>query len=329
MNIAFFLYRRPDLTHRVFDVIAASRPSRLLVVADGPKHDEEADLCAETRKIVERVDWPCEVLTNFADSNMGCRRRISSGIDWVFSLVEEAIIVEDDCLPHPTFFPYCQELLERYRDDDRVADIAGEYGLPRRARCKESYFASHYGSIWGWATWRRAWQLYDVEMRDWPEFRDRGLHRHFVYNRAQANLLAKRFDEVYESRIDTWDLQWGFTRMKHDLYSLVPSVNLVSNIGFRNDASITVADNQTSLADRSTSTMRCPLKHPRQLRVRHAYDRAYLENVALRLPSRWDRVMRSLFNRHLYGRVLRSLPVVGGKWSHYRRSRKADKRGMV
>ena len=324
MNVAFMVYRRPDLARRVFEVIASARPSRLLVVADGPKDEAESVLCAETRRVIEGVDWPCEVLTNFADSNMGCRKRISTGIDWVFSQVEDAIIVEDDCLPHPTFFQYCQDLLERYRDDERIADIAGEYGLPGHAGCKESYFASRYGSIWGWATWRRAWSLYDVEMRAWPEFRDRNRHADFVYGKAQADLMVRRFDEIHCGNVDTWDLQWGFARMLHGVYSLVPSVNLVTNIGFREDASRTVADSAAELANRAVEAMEFPLTHPSVLVPRDSYDRAYLRSVALRLPPLWQRIGRNLTNKHMYGTAIRGIPGVGNVWTRLRNRTDTD-----
>ena len=111
--VAFLIFNRPHTTQRVFAEIAKARPPKLLVVADGPRNDRpgEAELCAQTRAIIDQVDWDCEVLTHYADKNMGCKKRIASGIDWVFTQVEEAIILEDDCLPEASFFQFCEENL--------------------------------------------------------------------------------------------------------------------------------------------------------------------------------------------------------------------------
>src|SRR6185437_15111082 len=154
--VTMFVFRRPDTTRRVFEAIAAIRPKCLLLVADGARSNKpgEEEACRQVREIISRVDWTCEVLTNFSACNLGCKQRMISGLDWVFSLVEEAILLEDDCLPHPSFFPYCQELLQRYREDDRVAYISGVNLVGKYLHTTDSYFFSEIGGIWGWATWR-------------------------------------------------------------------------------------------------------------------------------------------------------------------------------
>ena len=123
--VAFLIFNRPDTTAKVFEAIRQAKPPKLLVVADGPRSDNpsEAEKCQAAREIIEQVDWECEVLTNYSDVNLGCKTRVSSGLDWVFDNVEEAIILEDDCLPHPSFFPFCEKLLDNYRDDKRIMDI--------------------------------------------------------------------------------------------------------------------------------------------------------------------------------------------------------------
>src|SRR5262249_5875156 len=171
--VALFLFSRPDTTRLVFDAIRQARPARLYLVADGPREDrpEEAERCRVARALCARVDWPCEVHTQFSETNLGQRRRLESGLRWLFANVDEAIVLEDDCLPDPTFFPYCQDLLERYRDEPGVLAIAGsnsQYGLHAGT---SSYFFSRYPLIWGWATWRRAWRLYDEAMSRWPAVR--------------------------------------------------------------------------------------------------------------------------------------------------------------
>ena len=203
MNVAFFIYRRPELTARVFAEIRKARPERLLIVADGPKNDEERPKCAATRAVVENVDWPCEVLKNYADVNLGCRKCVSSGLGWVFAHVEEAIILEDDCLPHPSFFRYCAELLDRYRNDERVMHISGDYFMKRLHPTPFSYYFSRCPYIWGWATWRRAWRHYDVEMRLWPQFRDSGLMANLWQSKDQQRHWTAVCDLAHSGEVDT------------------------------------------------------------------------------------------------------------------------------
>ncbi len=171
--IIFFIFNRPAETFRVFERIREARPEKLLIVADGPRSSRagEAALCRQTREILDRVDWPCEVLTNFADTNMGCGRRIAGGLDWAFEEVEEGIIVEDDCLPDPSFFRYCAKLLDRYRADERVMMISGDNFQNGVSRTSDSWYFSQLRHCWDWATWRRAWRHFDFAMSDWPQRR--------------------------------------------------------------------------------------------------------------------------------------------------------------
>lgn len=168
--VAFFIFNRPVLTEIVFEAIAKAKPKKLLVVADGPRFAEEEEKCQKARAaVIDKINWECEVLTNFSDRNQGCKYRVSSGLDWVFSEVEEAIILEDDCLPAPSFFRFCETLLARYRDDERVMTISGDNFQLGNSRTEYSYYFSKYTHIWGWASWRRAWQHYDVDMKSWTD----------------------------------------------------------------------------------------------------------------------------------------------------------------
>jgi hypothetical protein len=240
--VAFIIFNRPDTTARVFEAIRQAKPLKLLVVADGPRLDrsDEVEKCTATRAIIDRVDWDCEVFINYSDINLGCKRRVSSGIDWVFSQVEEAIILEDDCLPSPSFFQFCQTMLERYRHDERIMMVSGNNFLPEDNRVKDSYYFSKYASIWGWATWRRAWQHYDVNMSSWPEFRDRGLINVVCHEPIEAEYWLKIFSDIAENLIDTWDYQWVYTCWQQSGMTIMPTVNLISNIGFRDDATHTL-----------------------------------------------------------------------------------------
>ena len=168
--VVLIIFNRPHLTAQVYERVRAARPSRLLVVADGPRpsRPEDIRLCEATRKIVTSPDWPCELLTNFAVENLGARRRISSGLDWVFDLCPEAIILEDDCVPCPSFFSFCSSMLSYYREDTRIMHITGDNFQGGRRRGNGSYFFSTYAHTWGWASWRRAWRHYDVNLKAWP-----------------------------------------------------------------------------------------------------------------------------------------------------------------
>lgn len=260
--VAFLIFNRPDTTERVFAEIARAKPPKLLVVADGPRASRpgEAELCARTRAIIDRVDWECEVLTNFADANMGCKARVASGIDWIFSTVEECIILEDDCLPEPTFFRFCEEMLERYRDNPRVGMVSGGNLQFGRKRGRGSYYFSRYTHIWGWASWRRAWRLYDRDIKQWPAFRDEGWPQSFFRTQGERDYWANSFQAVYDGKLDTWDCSWTFTAFVHGLLQVAPNVNLISNIGFGPQATHTHVVGIH--ANMPTEPMQFPLVHP-------------------------------------------------------------------
>lgn len=259
--VAFLIFNRPDETRQVFAEIARARPRRLLVVADGPRRTEEAALCAETRAIVERVDWDCELLTNFSDVNLGCRRRVSSGLSWVFEQCEEAIVLEDDCLPHPSFFPFCEELLARYRDDERVSMICGNNFQRGRRRSAYSYYFSRHVTVWGWASWRRVWRHYDVEMRLWPELRETSWLRSLLVNPAAVEYWRETFDRTHAGEIDTWDYQLFFSWWAQNSLAITPEVNLISNIGFGPGATHT-KDVLNTMAALPAEEIPLPLEHP-------------------------------------------------------------------
>jgi hypothetical protein len=282
--VAFIIFNRPDTTERVFSEIAKARPPKLLVVADGPRENRagEVEKCAATRAIIDQVDWDCEVLTNFSDRNLGCKRRVSSGIDWVFQQVEEAIILEDDCLPNPDFFRYCQELLERYRYDQRIGMISGNNFQFGRRRNDDSYYFSKYVHIWGWASWHDRWTgSYDVSMAKWPSIREEGWLADMVGNDREEAFWNKIFELVYLGKIDTWDYQWVLANWVEGRSTILPATNLISNIGFDANATHTTGDSE--LADLPTRTLGFPLKHPVGV-IRNMQADAYSEKKCFQIP---------------------------------------------
>jgi hypothetical protein len=262
--VVLIIFRRPELTQQVFEQIAAAQPRQLFIIADGPRTPQEAERCAAARAVVEQIHWPCEVHRNYADANMGLRRRISSGLDWVFDHVERAIILEDDCVPHPTFFRFCEELLEHYAHDERVMAITGtNFGYQRRSHeAHDSYFFAHYPHTWGWATWRRAWAKYDVTMAAWhdPDKRRLILGRSpWWMRRYWANI----YDAVDQGRINTWDYQWLLTHMLHDGLVATPYENLVTHIGVGEGSSnFQRANTGDGVSFRPVKPVQFPLHHP-------------------------------------------------------------------
>jgi hypothetical protein len=271
--VALIIFNRPEVTRRVFEAVRKARPAKLLLIADGPRpsRPDDAENCRLTREIVTDVDWPCEVLTNFSETNIGCKRRVAGGLDWVFAEVEDAIILEDDCLPHPDFFPFCAEMLEKYRHDDRVFHISGNHFRTTGERNPESYYFSRYTFSWGWATWRRAWKYFDVDIKLWPVVRDGGWLRDFLGDAAAARRFTREFQAIYDGKVNTvWDFQWGLACWIHSGLAIRPHVNLISNIGFSDNATHT-KDPDYPGANLPTAPMEFPLRHPAFM-MRNAFE---------------------------------------------------------
>lgn len=230
--VLFLVFNRPETTARVFEKIRKAKTPKLFVAADGPRNTRagEAEKCDEVRKIATAVDWSCEVKTLFRDHNLGCRKAVSSAIDWFFENVEEGIILEDDCLPHQDFFRFCQELLEYYRDDERIMHVGGTNFLLGEKRGVASYYFSCYAHIWGWASWRRAWKHYDVDLEH--------LDEDILLENLKSKRAVRRWLEIltkvknYAHGFNTWDFQWNYALWVNHGLAVIPKSNLISNIGF-------------------------------------------------------------------------------------------------
>jgi hypothetical protein len=274
--VALFVYRRPEHTERVIERILEVEPPRVLVVGDGPADGGEEKRVKAVRRVVAEANWECEVRTNYADSNLGLKERFATGLDWVFGNEREAIILEDDTLPHPSFFTFCDTLLDRFRDDHRVWEITGRNEVPDHRSGDDSYFYSHYGGVWGWATWRSAYREYDPDMSAWedPVVRDR--IRDVLADRWQAAYISEFFSRTAEGEIETWDYQWGFARLRNNGVSVVPETNLVRNIGFGEGATNTTgAASSASFGGKSVNPINFPLSHPNYVGVDRSYDRRF------------------------------------------------------
>ena len=261
--VALFIFNRPDTTEKVFYAIRQAKPSKLLIISDGPRLNNQDDekKCKDAREIVKHVDWPCEVFTNYSPINLGCKIRMVSGLNWVFSIVPEAIIFEDDCVPHPAFFRFCDELLEYHRYDERIAMISGNnFGLEKN-NAEYSYSFSKIPYIWGWASWKRAWKNYDANINSWPDKKNKKLLKNILHKRKFIKYWSKTLEAIYKNRInDVWDFQWTFSCWMQKSLCIIPKNNLVSNIGFGSGATHTKKINDLSGA--KTFPISFPLIHP-------------------------------------------------------------------
>lgn len=311
--ILLMVFNRPDTTQEVFVRIRDIKPARLFISADGPRasHPDDIEKCKEVREIVSQVDWPCEVKTLFQEKNLGCQIAPSSAITWFFEHVEKGIILEDDCIPDPTFFPFCAELLNLYEHDERVMQISANF-YGGNKKMTTSYYFSNIPRLWGWATWRRAWKLYDIEMKFWPEAKKRKLLRKALPNLAVYEYWEYLWDSYYNGSRDSWDRPWAFACMYHNGLSINSTINLISNIGFGVDATHTKT-NESKFANESITPMSFPLNHPLHIKIdteMDAFSYQYYFNINKGLKERIfgpiRRTFPSLYNN--LKRIIRNQP---------------------
>ena len=267
--IVVIIFNRPDLAKMIFLEIKKIKPRELFVISDGPRESSsnDKDLVLKSRHIYENIDWDCNLHKNYSNINLGCKIRLSSGLDWVFSNVKSAIILEDDCLPSQSFFFYCKDLLNKYSENKMIGMIGGvnfcDEGL---INSDESYYFTKYSLIWGWATWADRWhKYYDVNISLWPKIRKSKHFHSLLLNSNERVFWNKIFDKVYNGKIDTWDYQWTFANFMNNRLVILPKVNLISNIGFRSDATHT--NGFSKLSNNHLYDLKFPLSHPKLICV--------------------------------------------------------------
>lgn len=282
--VLFLTFNRPDLFRRVADAVGQAGPRQVFVSIDGPRAGRPDDtiLCSEVRKLAQSLEWATQIHLKAEQNNMGCGPAVASAISWALSQVEELIIIEDDCLPDPSFLIFCDELLQRYRDDERVMQIAGNnWGAAEERYGGYSYAFNAFAPIWGWATWRRAWQHYDFKMESWPRIKASGLIEGMALSPRFRKVMQYEFERVYAGE-GTWDHQWQYAVLRQNGLSISPQRNLVANLGFRADAT-----NYTGL-DRVFSflpvePLAFPLKHPpevmRNASVESVFEKIYWQKL--------------------------------------------------
>lgn len=235
--VLFLVFNRPDLTEIVFEAIRKAKPPRIYLAADGPRNDNDKILCDKVRQIISSVDWPCEVKTLYHNNNLGCKIAVSTAISWFFENEEEGIILEDDILPDTSFFTYCEKLLDYYRNSQHVMMISGCNPVSGKYVSPYSYEFSNYSLVWGWASWKRAWKLYDVNMVKWPIYKKKQSLKTIpnVTKNFEA-IWTDIYEKTYNNQIDTWDFQWFFAINTNHSFMIIPKENLIINLGFREDA---------------------------------------------------------------------------------------------
>ncbi|MEA5464685.1 class I SAM-dependent methyltransferase [Leptothoe sp. PORK10 BA2] len=237
--VIFLIFKRISSTKKVFSKIAQAKPEKLFIIADGPRNPEEAEDCEKTRSIINRIDWECQVFTRFHERNIGSPYACSEGISWAFEHVERAIILEDDCLPELSFFKFCTFLLEHYQDNSNIMHIGGSNFLPNLPSDINGYYFSKYCPVWGWATWKRAWKKFDINLSNWPEMKKTRLIKKYCKTSLEQNYWHFFFERVYKKKSVHWDYAWQFACWSNQGVSIIPNVNLVSNIGFGDNATHT------------------------------------------------------------------------------------------
>lgn len=296
--VLLLAFNRPDTTAKVLESVRRARPERLFFAVDGPRKNRatERDNILAVQKLVDSIDWSCQVETLFRKSNLGCKIAVSEAISWFFDAVEHGIVLEDDCVADPSFFAFAAELLVRYRSEQRVWMLSGDNFQLGRQRTKYSYYGSRFTHIWGWATWRRAWRLYDHYMLRWPELRKAGWLEDYLGHRGAARYWRRVFDETHAERNSSWAYRWTYSAWVHDAVTLIPEVNLVSNIGFGEHATHNL-NRRNRFAALPTESIAFPLRHPPEIK-RNVEADEFTQATMFRNPPLW---------RRLAGRSVRGL----------------------
>jgi len=260
--ILFMVYRRPELTQLVFNEIKRIKPKYLYVAADGPQKGivGEVAKCISVRDVISQIDWECDLQLLYQNVNLGGKWGGYTAISWFFNHVEEGIILEDDDIPDPSFFPYCTELLEKYRNDNRIGTISGDNFQFGQNKTSDSYYYSKYLHGWGWASWKRVWEQFDIALKDWPSVRNTDWIGELLDDPREIPFWTSTLDRMYEGDMGAWDYQFSHFLWRKRMLTVLPSINLVSNIGFGEDS--THCSGNNIMANVKREQMVFPLKHP-------------------------------------------------------------------
>ena len=268
--ILFITFQRLDTTKKVFKEIKKYQPEKLFIASDGPRNKDEEIKCNNVRNyILNNIDWKCEIKTRFLEKNLGIKLGPSSAISWFFNNVDDGILLEHDCVPNQDFFFFCENLLEKYKNDKRIMHISGNFF--QKNKIKNSYYFSKIPHIWGWATWKRAWNLYDINMNNLDDFlKNKNIEKIFK-NKRNYYTWEHLFKEIKNEKIKTWDFQWTYAIFKNNGIAINPNKNLVTNIGF-GDLAENCKNKKDKFANMKLETMNFPLNHPAEIEINEKAD---------------------------------------------------------
>ena len=266
----------------VCEAIKNVRPSKLYLIADGPSSDEEIAQCQDTRNAVEEnISWECEIEKIYSETNLGCARRIKTGLDIVFNKEGKAIILEDDTLPNISFFKFCEYCLEKYENDQTVFHVSGCNLFPNKKIDASSYSLTSIINIWGWATWARAWKQYDIEMTSWKSQDKKSFLKNWCTTKKQIKDMHAMFDLHCENKDPwTWDYQWVYACWSNNGLSVISTQNLVQNLGMGPDSTHTKFEAQQLPYPASIKELSFPLTNKCRTRDYH-FERNYYNNTRL------------------------------------------------
>lgn len=292
--ILLIVFNRPETTRMVFDKIRQIKPAKLFIAADGPRKNRPEDIenCKKVREIIKKIDWTCQIKTLFRDENLGCNIGVSSAISWLFQHEDEGIILEDDCVPDISFFEYCRQLLEFYKNDTRIMHISGNNFLKKPWLDKDSYYFSHYPHSWGWATWKRAWKFYDEKLQCWPEVKEKKILKN-IFNDGNAEFYWRMIiQKVYTNKIIAWDYRWTLSCWLQNGLSVIPHNNLVKNIGFGDDATNTKG--LSSFFYKEIKSLKFPLKYPKFI-IRNKFNDNCIQKEIFEGGNFLKRILQKMF----------------------------------
>lgn len=299
--ILLIAFNRPDTTQKVFDAIKKAQPKKLYFAVDAPRvgNTQDEKNVKMVKDIINQVDWDCEVHKKFADKNLGCGPGPAAAITWVFENEDRAIILEDDCVPAQSFFPYCDELLEKYKNDTRVWMISGNQYNEEAVNTAHSYFFSRYGHSWGWATWKRCWDEMDISMKKYPLIIEQDLYKSAFRTNEEAEFFQKKIERIYnddELITHIWDFQFGFTISSNGGLCVVPKKNLVTNIGYQG----THSEKKNKFHDRTVDENFSITSHPDFILCDINYDAYHFKHhwnrktpIVIKLLEKIKRIMKA------------------------------------
>ena len=298
--IALIIFKRPETTQQVLKAIAVVKPQRLFVIGDGPRKDrpDELERVARTRTLINQLDWDCEIQTNYSETNLGLKQRIVSGLNWAFSQAEKMIVLEDDCVPSRSFFLFCQDLLARYQRESRLMAIGGVNYQFGRNPTPYSYYFSIFNHVSGWASWQRAWEFFDPDMKLWPEVRDFNMLNSLFSDHKAVEYWAKRLQSAYDHQIDSWAYCWTLACWANSGLTALPALNLVNNIGSGLDATHSHGRRNPRLHI-PAQEISFPLQHPPNI-MRHALADEFTQ--------------RCYFREHRLAPIKKSLKMLLGRY---------------